>query len=57
MNATQTSTWPPHRRIEAARRRAVDARHAATRRPTPENLNRAQELETGLARMEDEAKA
>jgi hypothetical protein len=57
MNATQTSTWPPHRRIEAARRRALDARHAATRRPTPENLNRATELETGLARMEAEARA
>lgn len=46
-----------HRRIEAARRRATDARHKATRRPTPENLNRAAELEAGLHRMETEAKA
>ena len=40
------------RRIEAARRRATDARHKATRRPTEANLDRAQELEAGLAAME-----
>ena len=45
------------RRIEAARRRATDARHRANPRPTPENLNRAAELETGLTRMETEARA
>jgi len=45
------------RRIEAARRRATDARHRANNRPTPENLNRAAELEAGLDRMETEAHA
>jgi hypothetical protein len=44
-------------RIEAARRRATDARHRANNRPTPENLNRAAELEAGLERMESEARA
>lgn len=45
------------RRIEAARRRATDARHKADRRPTPDNLNRAAELEAGLERMEAQAQA
>lgn len=43
---------PTTRRIEAARRRATDARHLADRRPTEANLDRAAELEAGLARME-----
>lgn len=42
-------------RIPAARRRAADARAKADRRPTEDNLNRAAELEGGLARMEQEA--
>ena len=46
-----------HRRIEAARRRATDARHKANNRPTPGNLDRAAELEAGLERMEAEAQA
>ena len=57
MSTTNQHTWPTHRRIEAARRRAVDARHAADRRPTPENLDRAAELEAGLERMEAQAQA
>ena len=55
--ATTTPTRGAARRIEAARRRATDARHRANNRPTPENLNRAQELEAGLDRMETEAHA
>ena len=54
MSAT---TWPKHRRIEAARRRATDARHRADRNPIPANLDRADELEAGVKRMEAEARA
>ena len=50
-----TPTRGAARRIEAARRRATDARHRANRRPTPENLTRAQELEAGVTRMEAQA--
>jgi hypothetical protein len=55
--AITTPTRGAARRIEAARRRATDARHRANQRPTPENLNRAAELEAGLDRMETEARA
>jgi hypothetical protein len=40
------------RRLPAARRRAATARAQADRNPSPDNLNRAAELEAGLARME-----
>lgn len=52
-----TPTRGAARRIEAARRRATDARHKANNRPTPENLNRAAELEAGVERMEAQAQA
>lgn len=45
------------RRIPAARRRAAMARRIATRRQTPENEARAEELEEGLSRMEAQASA
>lgn len=48
---THTPTRLAERRLIAAQRRAADARHLADRRPSPENLNRAAELEAGLARM------
>jgi hypothetical protein len=43
------------RRIPGARRRAETARRIATSRPTPDNIVRAEELEAGLARMEERA--
>jgi hypothetical protein len=42
------------RTLRAARRRAAAAHAASVNRPSPENLDRAAELEAGLARMEQD---